>query len=215
MTMSLCCLAPRARRPVRFSGSVLFLILVSSCVVDRTPSRERSPRSNNSSQTTVVVTNQRTTSLDGNWFPDRWDDDTESVEATFKTDRRSGSAEVERISTGLESTKSRIVVTTDNHGPRTIVDEVVNVGAISWSPDGDWLAFCEGTLVSVVNRNGGGRQLLYAGPGGPYPGACRELFWSVDGGELSFIQLEHAGDPSLANPSRIVLTLEEKEAESR
>lgn len=122
---------------------------------------------------------------------------------------------VEQLETGLESTTSRIVVTINDKGPYVIVEDVVNVGAIAWSPDGSRLAFCEGTLVFVVDRDGRNRQPLYAGPGGPYPGACLDLAWSSDGSRLSFVQLEHASDPELANPSRVVLALEVKGAEKK
>lgn len=121
-------------------------------------------------------------------------------------------ASVETKRTGLESTVFRIVLRArarQSGGPvreHVIEKDAVNLFDIAWAPGGSMVAFCEGTLVSAVGWSGD-PQVLYVGPGGPYPGACTGLAWSADGGQLQFIQLEHATDTSLANPARVTLEL--------
>jgi hypothetical protein len=121
-------------------------------------------------------------------------------------------ARVEATKTSVESTASRIVLRAHSRDSGTVVHErvikedAVNVFGLAWAPDGSSLAFCEGALVSVAGWSGD-PQILHAGPGGPYPGACTDLSWSADRRQLRFIQVEHATDPSLANPARVTLEL--------
>jgi hypothetical protein len=122
-------------------------------------------------------------------------------------------ATVSTARAGPESTVSRIVLRARSPSSdrllfeRVVEKEVVNLFDLAWAPDGSAIALCEGTLVSVVGW-AGDPQVLYAGPGGPYPGACAGLAWSEDGRRLQFVQFEHAADPALANPARVTLTLE-------
>jgi len=96
----------------------------------------------------------------------------------------------------------------ESSGTQTILaGGLINVGALTWSPSGRMLAICEGTLISVVDTGSGRRHRIFAGPGGPYPGTCRDLGWTEDEMQLSFIQIEHASDAELANPQRVILTL--------
>lgn len=121
-------------------------------------------------------------------------------------------ASVEATKTSVESTVSRIVLRARFRDSgavvheRVVKEDAVNVFALAWAPDGSSLAFCEGALVSVSGWNGD-PQILHAGPGGPFPGACTDLSWSADRTQLRFIQVEHATDPSRANPVRVTLQL--------
>lgn len=209
------CEVNRVCRMIARSNSVATLLFVfaAACAGEQAAGPDREPIAEPSLRSTLQVASQRVTALDSQWRPADADITSRPGEASVETGSLSVSAKIEQVTTGLESTISRIVVTTDQSAPKVIIQNAVNLGAIAWSPDGSRLAYCEGTLVHVVDRDGGNRQILYAGPGGPYPGACLELAWSSDGSQLSFIQLEHASELSLANPSRVVLTLEVKETE--
>lgn len=115
-------------------------------------------------------------------------------------------ATVQRLSTGLESTRYRISVA----GPgrrRLRIADVVNYAGLTWSPDGTKVAFSEGALVHVADHDGRTRQVIYQGPGGPYPGACFDLQWSNSGRTLSFIQVENRDQLDLSRPVRVVITL--------
>jgi hypothetical protein len=126
---------------------------------------------------------------------------------SVETPRGRLTARAEPAGAGPESRSFRIVVQQENGDAQTVVkSDAVNVFDMAWSRDGRMLAFCEGTLVFVAGRTGSA-HLLYAGPGGSYPGACTDLEWTEDAGQLRFIQLQHARDAQLANPARVVLKL--------
>jgi hypothetical protein len=115
-------------------------------------------------------------------------------------------AEVGRVGTGLESTSWEIRVTGPG-APAGPVAEAVNLSGLAWSPDGSKLAYCEGAILRVVDRDGASRTTLESGPGGPYPGACFDLVW--DGDRLSFTRVATAERPELAAPERVTLELGE------
>ncbi len=109
---------------------------------------------------------------------------------------------------GLESGVFRLVITDARAGTRHVLEDIVNLSALAWSPEGERLAYCEGALLYTVAPHGGHRRALYAGPGGPYPGACLDLSWSPDGGRLSFTLIQNLFRPELAHPMRVTLALE-------
>lgn len=107
---------------------------------------------------------------------------------------------------GLESARYRLELSAAGGAP-VVVGEVINPFGLAWSPDGSWLAFSEGAVVEAVAAAGGAPVELFAGAGGPYPGAAFDLAWSPDGAELSFTLVFHAGDQTLADPRRVTLSL--------
>ncbi len=111
----------------------------------------------------------------------------------------------ERRGKGLESTEHALMVARDG-GPAKAIATAVNLGGLAWSPDGTRIAYSEGTVVHVVDADGGRPAVVYVGPGGPYPGACFNLTWHPDG-RLSFIEIESSFDERLANPKRITIHL--------
>jgi len=62
-------------------------------------------------------------------------------------------------------------------------------------------------MVHIADSDGQTKSTIYSGPGGPYPGASFDLRWSDDGRQLSFLQVEHAQDSELANPSFVTIIL--------
>jgi Tol biopolymer transport system component len=112
-------------------------------------------------------------------------------------------------STGLESASYQIYVTLLKSCQKYFIAEAVNCYGLGWSPDSSKIAFSEGTLVHLADSDGSSQQMIYTGPGGPYPGACFDFAWSRDGRRLSFIQVESVRDSSLAHPKRITLLLGE------
>jgi hypothetical protein len=116
-------------------------------------------------------------------------------------------AHIEPVQQGLESATYHIRVTGPGGGDAITVAQPVNLSDLAWSPDGSKLAYCEGTMVQVVDSDGLTTRRLYVGPGGPYPGGCFELTWSDDGRRLSFIQVENVHRPEFSNPVEVVLTL--------
>jgi hypothetical protein len=110
---------------------------------------------------------------------------------------------------GLESITYQIDITILISCQKIFIARVVNCYDLSWSPDSSKIVFSEGTLVHLADSDGFSQQVIYTGPGGPYPGACFDFTWSQDGRRLSFIQLESVHDSSLAHPKRITLLLGE------
>jgi hypothetical protein len=130
----------------------------------------------------------------------------EHVPVAVSSPDRRRIARAPTISTGLESRRSRIVIT----GPgrrRTTISSVVNYFGLTWSPDSSKIAFSEGTVVHIADSNGRTRQVIHTGPGGPYPGACFDLVWSDGGRTLSFTQVENAEQLDLSRPVRVVIAL--------
>jgi hypothetical protein len=116
-------------------------------------------------------------------------------------------ATAERVSIGVESIVFGIYVSSASSEARVKIAEVVNWFGLCWSPDGSKIAFSEGTILHVADSDGQTRQVIYIGPGGPYPGACFNLKWSGDGKRLSCIQVENARDVELSNPVKVTITL--------
>jgi Tol biopolymer transport system component len=113
---------------------------------------------------------------------------------------------VQTVSTGFESRRSRIVLTGPNRR-RVTIGPLVNYYGIAWSPDSSKIAFAEGAVVTIADRDGRTRQVMHTGPGGPYPGACFDLVWSEGGRTLSFTQVENAEQLDLSRPTRVIITL--------
>jgi hypothetical protein len=116
-------------------------------------------------------------------------------------------AQLIKKSTGIESATYQIYVTFLESCQKFFIAEAVNCYGLEWSPDSSKIAFSEGTLVHLADSDGVTQQMIYTGPGGPYPGACFDFAWSQDGRRLSFIQVESVHDSSLAHPKRITLLL--------
>jgi hypothetical protein len=116
-------------------------------------------------------------------------------------------AHVEQVQQGLESATYTIRVAGPGGGDGVTVARPVNLSDLAWSPEGSKLAYCEGTMLQVVDGDGRTSRRLHIGPGGPYPGGCFDLTWSDDGRRLSFIQVENVHRPELSNPVEVVLTL--------
>ncbi len=116
-------------------------------------------------------------------------------------------AYAELLHTGVESQVFGIFVSDLSGQNRVKIAEAVNCFGLAWSPDGTKIAFSEGTRVYVADSDGRTRQLIHAGPGGPYPGASFNLQWMHDGRTLSFVQVENAHVRHLWNASRISVTL--------
>jgi hypothetical protein len=115
-------------------------------------------------------------------------------------------ARAQTMSTGRESRRSRIVLTGPNRR-RVTIGPLVNYYGLAWSPDSSKIAFSEGAVVTIADRDGRTRQVIHTGPGGPYPGACFDLVWSEGGRTLSFTQVENAEQLDLSRPTRVVITL--------
>lgn len=116
-------------------------------------------------------------------------------------------AALEKVKILMESQVFRLVVTGSDGGERQVHDQVVNYYGLTWSPDSTKLAYSEGCLVHIVDQEVMFRTTIYTGPGGPYPGACFDLKWAKNGGELSFVQIENAQQPDLSSPIRVIVTL--------
>lgn len=99
-----------------------------------------------------------------------------------------------------------LLVAPEGGAPAVKVAEAVNWGGLAWSPDGSKVAYSEGTLIHVVDHDARTRNVVYAGPGGPYPGTCFDLKWE-NPDTLSFTELESASETDLAYPKRITLRL--------
>jgi hypothetical protein len=115
-------------------------------------------------------------------------------------------ARAQTVGTGLESRRSRIVITGPNRR-RITIGPIVNYYGLAWSPDNTKIAFSEGAVVTIADSDGRTRQVIHTGPGGPYPGACFDLVWSEAGRTLSFTQVENAEQLDLSRPTRVVITL--------
>jgi dipeptidyl aminopeptidase/acylaminoacyl peptidase len=115
-------------------------------------------------------------------------------------------ARAQTVGTGLESRRSRIVITGPNRR-RITIGAIVNYYGLAWSPDNTKIAFSEGAVVTIADSDGRTRQVIHTGPGGPYPGACFDLVWSEAGRTLSFTQVENAEQLDLSRPTRVVITL--------
>jgi hypothetical protein len=109
---------------------------------------------------------------------------------------------------GLESGVFRLVITAERTGAQGVVEGITNLSELAWSPEGECQAYCEGALLYTIDSSGTHRRLLYAGPGGAYPGACFDLSWSADGARLCFTLIENLFRPELAHPMRITLGLQ-------
>jgi Tol biopolymer transport system component len=120
-------------------------------------------------------------------------------------------ARAERVQAGLESFQYAIHINTIGTEETVRIAEVVNCFGLAWSPDGSKIAFSEGTIVHIADSDGQSRQVIYVGPGGPYPGASFDLKWSEDGQRVSFVQVENARNADLANPKTVTITLGVKE----
>ena len=116
-------------------------------------------------------------------------------------------AKVERLRSGIESQVYGLSVSTIGEASGIKIAEVVNFFGLCWSPGGSKIAFSEGTMVHIADSDGQTKSTIYSGPGGPYPGASFDLRWFDDGRQLSFLQVEHAQDPELANPSFVTIIL--------
>jgi len=130
-----------------------------------------------------------------------------NIHFSFKSPNEKLVARVERIDTGIESQVYMVSISeTDNEYEKKIA-EVVNFYGLCWSPDSSKIAYSEGTLVHLADIDGKTKQVIYSGPGGPYPGASFNLKWSENGLQLSFMQVENVRDFELANPSLVTITL--------
>lgn len=116
-------------------------------------------------------------------------------------------AKVERLRSGIESQVYVVSLSTIGKESEIEIAEVVNFFGLCWSPDSSKIAFSEGTMVHIADRDGQTKCTIYSGPGGPYPGASFDLRWSDNGRQLSFFQVEHAQDSELANPSLVTIIL--------
>jgi hypothetical protein len=116
-------------------------------------------------------------------------------------------AKVERLRSGIESQVYGLSVSTIGEASGIKIAEVVNFFGLCWSPGGSKIAFSEGTMVHIADSDGQTKSTIYSGPGGSYPGASFDLRWFDDGRQLSFLQVEHAQDPELANPSFVTIIL--------
>jgi hypothetical protein len=116
-------------------------------------------------------------------------------------------AKVERLRSGIESQVYVVSLSTIGKESEIEIAEVVNFFGLCWSPDSSKIAFSEGTIVHIADRDGQTKSTIYSGPGGPYPGASFDLRWSDNGRQLSFFQVEHAQDSELANPSLVTIIL--------
>ena len=116
-------------------------------------------------------------------------------------------AKVERLRSGIESQVYVLSIFTMGEASGIKIAEVVNFFGLCWSPGGSKIAFSEGTMVHIADSDGQTKSTIYSGPGGPYPGASFDLRWSDDGRQLSFLQVEHAQDSELANPSFVTIIL--------
>jgi Tol biopolymer transport system component len=116
-------------------------------------------------------------------------------------------AKVEKLRSGIESQVYVLSVSATGEASGIKIAEVVNFFGLCWSPGGSKIAFSEGTMVHIADSDGQTKSTIYSGPGGPYPGASFDLRWSDDGRQLSFLQVENAQDPELANPSFVTITL--------
>lgn len=116
-------------------------------------------------------------------------------------------AKVEMIRRGIESQVYVVSVSAIDGEPETKIAEAVNLFGLCWSPDGSKIAFSEGSIVHIADRDGQTKQIIYSGPGGPYPGASFNLKWVENGQKLSFIQVENAQDSELANPAIVTIKL--------
>jgi hypothetical protein len=116
-------------------------------------------------------------------------------------------AKVERLRSGIESQVYGLSVSTIGEASGIKIAEVVNFFGLCWSPGGSKIAFSEGTMVHIADSDGQTKSTIYSGPGGPYPGASFDLRWFDNGRQLSFLQVEHAQDPELANPSFVTIIL--------
>ncbi len=111
------------------------------------------------------------------------------------------------IRQAVESSICRLELTDSAGEPIDSIDEIANCYGMAWSPDGNRLAFSEGSLVHVLPAAGGERTTLFAGPGGPYPGGAFNLEWLRDGARLRFDVVDHVSNPDLANPRQVTLDL--------
>ena len=116
-------------------------------------------------------------------------------------------AKVVRIGTGIESQVYLVSVLAVNEKSEIKIAEAVNFFGLCWSPDGSKIAYSEGTMVHIADSDGLTKQIIYIGPGGPYPGASFNLRWSNNGQQLSFMQVVNAQTSELANPSFVTITL--------
>jgi hypothetical protein len=116
-------------------------------------------------------------------------------------------AKVERLRSGIESQVYVLSVFLIGEASGIKIAEVVNFFGLCWSPGGSKIAFSEGTMVHIADSDGQTKSTIYSGPGGPYPGAAFDLKWFDDGRQLSFLQVEHAQDSELANPSFVTIIL--------
>jgi hypothetical protein len=130
-----------------------------------------------------------------------------NISYTFPSPDGMRMAKVERLRSGIESQVYAVSVSTLGEASGIKIAEVVNFFGLCWSPGGSKIAFSEGTMVHIADSDGHTKHTIYSGPGGPYPGASFDLRWSDDGRQLSFLQVEHAQDPELANPSFVTITL--------
>jgi len=130
-----------------------------------------------------------------------------NIPYTVLSPDRKRMAKVERLRSGIESQVYVVSVSTIGEESGVKIAEVVNFFGLCWSPDGSKIAFSEGTLVQIADRDGQTKSTIYSGPGGPYPGASFDLRWSDNGRQLSFLQVEHAQDSELANPSFVTIIL--------
>ena len=130
-----------------------------------------------------------------------------NIPYTVLSPDRKRMAKVERLRSGIESQVYVVSVSTIGEESGVKIAEVVNFFGLCWSPDGSKIAFSEGTMVHIADSDGQTKSTIYSGPGGPYPGASFDLRWSDDGRQLSFLQVEHAQDSELANPSFVTIIL--------
>jgi hypothetical protein len=119
-------------------------------------------------------------------------------------------ARVRNVAKGLESRRSRIVITGRGRRPVALAT-VVNYFGLGWSPGGTKIAYSEGAVVHLIDVDGRTRQTIYTGPGGPYPGAAFDIAWADNGRTLSFTQVENAEQLDLSSPLRVIITLGDDE----